>query len=290
KDDPINIIRNIVKGFDVAYPHDAYTGEDTTADIRGAEITPEDRKAWSNPKHPSRPELQLLDEYPVLPDLDAFPDTGNYMVIKFVTNPLPASDTYDTRLDVALMQPHDFPDAQARYDEKVAQRATDPTLPAPLREYDYDLYLNDTEAAVRGLKRKLDVADPDKDDPALYEHNGADASEKGFEFHRVRAYEASQQTGDGEDFFSDTVAVALHDPDTAAGKAQQRLQKGAYFYPVMQRVAVRPKRIMTRMIPSQAPAEEEGRVDVMNVKVREPGETTLEMKEQVRAKYDVGSA
>ena len=37
KEDPINILKNIVKGFDIAYPQDAYTGEDSAENIRGAQ-------------------------------------------------------------------------------------------------------------------------------------------------------------------------------------------------------------------------------------------------------------
>ena len=38
EDDPIYITRNILKGFDLAYPEDAYTGPDTTENLRPANI------------------------------------------------------------------------------------------------------------------------------------------------------------------------------------------------------------------------------------------------------------
>ena len=52
KEDPLNILRSIVKGFDLAHPQDAYLGPDSGNNIKGAEITAEEKKAWAKPKHP----------------------------------------------------------------------------------------------------------------------------------------------------------------------------------------------------------------------------------------------
>lgn len=238
KDDPINIIRSLVKGFDLAYPHDAYKGEDSQTNIRGAEITSEDSKAWANPKHPTKPNLTLLDAYPLLPDLEALPSTEAYQVAKFSVNPTRGSDGYDHRLDVAILRPTNA--NLAKYEERVAARAEDPSLPKPIPEYEYDLFLtNGDESVVRGIKRKFDVNDPDNDDESLYERE----TETGgiFYYGHVREYETYQQAGDPDNSYSDTVALALHDPDVREG-AVQRLTKGAYYYPVKQRTMLRPKR------------------------------------------------
>jgi RNA polymerase II-associated factor 1 len=105
KDDPISILRGIVKGFDIANPQDAYRGEDSQKNLRGGQVTQQERDAWARPVHPTKPNMRLLDSYPILPDLDSLPDTGNYMLLKYQTNPSDISTHYDPRLDVALNPP-----------------------------------------------------------------------------------------------------------------------------------------------------------------------------------------
>ncbi|CAD0098484.1 unnamed protein product [Aureobasidium mustum] len=216
RDDPINIIRSLVKGFDVAYPEDAYTGPDSETNIRGAPITEADRSAWKKPKHPTKPNLTLLDAYPLLPDMDALPMTGDYQIVKFSTNPVAQSDSYDQRLDTALLRP----------------------LGADL---------------------------------ALLEEHG----ESCFQFQRIREYETYQQAGDADNAYGDTVALALHDTG-------DRLEKGAYFYPVKQRTNLRPKR------KTPGPPEE-GRVehvDVLHVNVRDSNSDEAAMRSEAQAALD----
>lgn len=264
----MNIIRHIVKGFDVAYPKDAYRGEDSTSNIRGAAISDAEIKAWTNPKHPSKPELSLLDSYPVLPDIEALLAGCNYFVNKFITNPVAAGDSYDERLDTAILRPRNDPQAYSKYETKLAEWKASPNgKPEPLPEDDYDYYLPQEPTAVRGIKRKLNVNDPEKDDDELYTDEIADGS-RVFKYSRLRTYETYTQTGDQENPYNDSVALALHDPENEVGPVpgtKERLDKAAYFYPVMQRMAVRPKRNLAAISMSQANDDE--RIDDINLRI-----------------------
>lgn len=267
----MNIIRNIAKGFDIAYPGDAFTGEDSTENIRGAEVTSGEASAWSKPRHPTKPDLQLLDSYPVLPDLDALPTNGSYMVTKFITNPFGASDVYDQRLDTAIFRPIDDPQMQTHFQRKLAEWDPRSAKPQPLPEFDYDYYVVADQSAVRGIKRKFDVNDPENDDPELYTDDLAEG-QRGFKYERVRTYETYTQHGNPNNYYNDSVALALHDPESEVGAVPgvtKRLSKGAYYYPIIQRTALRPKRKVGRMAVSQA---DEDRIDELNLMVGELAE------------------
>lgn len=280
KEDPINIMRNIVKGFDIAYPHDAYKGEDSTTNLRGAQATDAETSAWKNPKHPSNSDLKLLDSYPIVPDLEAIPSAGFYMVMKFISNPVQTKGSYDDRLDTAIIKPVPDEAAEAKYEEKYRDwEESKSTKPAPIREYDYDYYLPDSHEVVNNLKRKLDVNDPEKDDDALYPEEGLDSG-SGFKFTRLRTYETYTQHGDLENLYNDSVALALHDPETASGSGK-RLAKGAYFYPLVQRTALRPQRLI-----GSRQYETKDVVDELHVRIADPSEETVEHQMERRALFD----
>ena len=273
KEDPINILKNIVKGFDIAYPTDAYAGEDSAENIRGAPITHEERNAWKNPKHPTNQDAKLLDSYPLLPDLEAIPQMGSYMVMKFTTNPVATTDKYDHRLDTAIFRPSADPDKEAIYEQKMADWTPDSGRPKPLPDYDYDYYLPGDADAVPGIKRKLDINDPENDSPDLYTDDLGDG-QRAFKFPRIRTYETYNQTGDDEDVYNDTVAIALHDPETVVGHVpgtSKRLAKGAYFYPISTRMVIKPKR---RVGMGMVQGEEE-KPDELNLTIREPDEEDI---------------
>lgn len=279
RDDPINIIRNLVKGFDVAYPRDVYTGADSQTDIRGADVTDIDRKAWRNPKHPTRPHLTLLDAYPFLPDPEALPTTGDFQVTKFSTNPVATSDAYDTRLDVAILRPT-FADTD-KFEERIAAYKNDQILAKPMPEWDLDLFLTDSEHSVRGIKRKFDPNDPEHNDESLYDRETE--SGKAFLYNRIREYETYQQAGDPDDAYGDTVAIALHDPDLHKDDgSNKRLKKGAFYYPVKQRTQLRPKRKGGAM-PSGTRAEH---VDLIYMTVRDPDDDEQANRIAQQSKFD----
>ena len=270
KEDPLNIIRNVVKGFDIAYPRDAYKGEENETSIRGAAISDAEANAWSNPKHPNRQNLELLDSYPVLPDFDALPPASSYIVTKFITNPVASGDSYDGRLDAAMLRPREDAQAVEQYEQKVREwRETQSTKPAPILDLDFDYFLPSEATSVRAIKRKLDVNDPENDDDDLYTDDTSNG-QRAFKYARLRTYETYNQHNNPDDFYNDTVALALHDPENEVGVipgTKQRLQKGAYFYPIMQRTALRPKRNVGPMAQSQV--VDDDMVDEIDLRIGE---------------------
>lgn len=281
KEDPLNILRHVLKGFDIAYPQDAFAGEESEKNVRGADVVEAETRAWAKPKHPTKPDVQLLDSYPVLPDLEAVPGVGSYIITKFNTNPLNNSDRSDRRLDVAVLRPQNaYEDKQ---EERLAAYEDDLNMTKPTQEYDYELYVSEKPSAVRGMKRKFDVGDPDRDEPDLYDFEDAEGN-KAFRFNRLREYETYQQAGDLDNAYGDTVALALHDPDLAVGDAEdrtKRLRKGAYFYPVLQRTNLRPKR---RAAHSQYSQQEV--IDGLQITIRDADEEELARRQAERAKLD----
>lgn len=272
-DDPINITRHILKGFNMAYPADAYTGPDSADNLRAADASAEERSAWKVPKNPHNPSLKLLDSYPLLPDWDATPDTGAYMMFKYMAPPInnPLDPSYDPRLDVALLRPagQTLKDQETYHQEMEAHKA-DPTSSMPIPRFQFEFFLPTSRSKVAGIKRNFTTNDPD--DPAFVDFDTAEPDEDGqmrrsFKFENVRTYETSMQFGDTVDHYGDVVALALHDPERHTGDRlrQEKLQKAAYFYPIIQKTTVRPRR------PGRVDmVEEPQRVDQIEAAGRDP--------------------
>lgn len=268
KEDPRRMITDILKGFTIAYPRDRSIEHPST-------ISSEEQRAWDNPRHPDDPSLKLLDAYPLLPDVAALGDTGSYLLTKFSTNPTTNTDTYDTRLDVAFLRPLDLPpEEQERRDAMQKAHETDPSIPPPPPPmYDFEYFLPSDAAVTQAIKAKFDVNNPNKDDEELYDQENKDTGKKYFRYSRVRAYETYRQQGDPSDPYNETVALALYDGESGAkderGNKRTRLQKGAYFYPIASRTVIKPKR---QQVSQGGEEEQQGRVDVIEVVVREPDE------------------
>lgn len=260
RNDPLNIIRNHLKGFDLAYPHDTYKGPDTTTAIRGAPITDAEKQAWANPKHPTKSHLTVLDSYPLQPDLEALPVTDGYSVFKFATNPAPESGKYDQRLDTAFLRPVGAD--VATYEERMANHKADPSLPEPLPDYDYDLFLVDSESSVPEIKRQFDVNAPHTSDSPH------------FQYDRVREYETYQQAGAAKDPYADTVALALHDADDGS--------RAASFYPVKSRTQLRSK----RKTPGVSQEDRAAPIDRIDAVVRDQDEEEAKMRAAEQAKLE----
>ncbi|KAL8929424.1 MAG: hypothetical protein Q9172_000475 [Xanthocarpia lactea] len=253
KDDPINVLRAVVKGFDIANPEDAYTGPDTNDNIKGLEPTPAELEAWNDPKHPLKSTLKPIDFYPILPDLEAGTDAGDYMVAKFSTNPTQVVNKRDTRVDVGLLRPIDDEAMLAEYSAKVATHEADPMrVPHPGgAPFNYNFFLPADEASAINLRKKLDVDDPDRDNANLYTAKNRDGKEV-FRLERQRTYETGRATAQDPDHAYKEIALALHDPelDVIAQDAdvdtddssRQRLKKAAYYYPIMQKIQLKPHR------------------------------------------------
>ena len=261
KEDPVSILRSTVKGFDLANPRDAYTGPDTTTNIRGATPTPAEIDAWKRPKHPFKPDVQILDAYPLKPDPDAVTDSGAYMITKFAGNPTPVTEARDLRMDVGILYPRELaPDT-----------------------YNYEFFLPANELATKNVMRKLDVNDDACDDLALYTDKAPDGSGV-FKFDFLRTYESGRGSTRGDQQYRE-VALALHDPGldqqsanteyTARGNGIDSLDKGAYYYPVLSKVQLKPRRnknLVQLGLASQATGDEVQKFDGIRLTVRKPDE------------------
>ena len=261
KEDPVNILRCTVKGFDLANPEDAYTGPDTTVNIRGTMPTSTEADAWKRPKHPSKPDVKLLDIYPLKPDLDAVTDSGAYMITKFAGNPTPTTEARDFRMDVGILYPREL----------------------ALDTYNYEFFLPENEVTTKNVIRKLDVNDNACDDPALYTDKAPDGSGV-FKFDFLRTYEPGRGSTRGDQQYRE-VALALHDPEldreTMSTKSTTRddniepLDKGAYYYPVLSKIQLKPRRnknLVQLGLASQTADEEVQKFDGIRLTVREPDE------------------
>lgn len=185
-------------------------------------------------KHPTKRNVKLLDSYPLLPDLDAFPDSGAYVVVKFTNNPVPPSKTYDRRLLNGLFRPIEKTDAEDEaYQLALQAHEHDPhNNPKPASSMNYDFYLSDSVDTADKFRQKFDVNNPNHDDDGLYTHKNSDGPN--FQFTRVRAYETAQEVELNHDTKYDEEVVIAFDHDAG--------QKAAYYYPVMQRSTIRPQR------------------------------------------------
>ena len=257
KEDPINILRSTIKGFDIANPESAYKGPDTAKDIRGQPATPAEIDAWKNPKHPTKPHLKVVDSYPFIPDLDAFTDDNGYAVYKFNGNPTETTDGPDPRMVTALLRPLEpTPEIAAEYQAKMAAHKLDPAKnPHPgLPPLSNEFFLpNDAETA-NLVARKVDVDDPEKDSSELYNFatENSEASDS-FRYVHSRVYEPGLQVDLRGSPYQE-VALAIHDPALDKKRAEaegkevpagnDRLQKAAYYYPVTQKVQLKPRRTL----------------------------------------------
>lgn len=285
QDDPTSMCRQILKGFNIAYPADAFTGPDSGDRLRAADISSEEKQYWKNPKHPSNPTAHLVDSYPLLPDWDAAPDTGSYSVIKFMAPPLRDS-TYDERLDVAILRPGGQTQAdQAKFQQEEQAFKEDPTARRAVAQYWYEFFLpSGGPEKVRGIKRNFTTNDPNNEDEIDFD-TGVDEDgrpKKYFKYENVRNYETDHQIAGG-DQFGEVVALALHDGDQHGNESLRStpLQKAAYFYPIAQRTTIKPKRMHTEI-------EDEGeqKVHIIETAARDP-EAEIENRGNFRRQYDI---
>ena len=280
----MNILRDVIKGFDIAYPRDAYRGSDTGDQIKGAEVARSEADEWNNPRHPTNPKLRVLDSYPVVPDLDGVPETGSYIITKFHTNPVAQTDTYDDRLDVGLFKPsEENEEDQERQRTAQAAQETDRGVAIPVPTYNYDYFLPKKASSVRGIKRKVNPAKPDHDDDEYYDAVRNDGA-RCFHYDRLRAYETYQQTGNINEQYQDSVMIALHDPEVSAElEGSRKLQKAAYYYPILAKMFIRPKRAPNAVwmgLPGRQPQRSEDQIDAIEATIRDPTEDENSLREK----------
>ena len=275
REDPINILRHIVKGFNLANPEDSYEGPDNTSNIRGAPPTSAEVDAWKNPKHPTKSHLDLNGSYQIKPDLNALPDSGTYLSTKFAGNPTNKTDAHDVRLDVGMILPVDKPSGDS----------------------DYEFYLPQTTDEVKNIQRQFNVLDPQRDDELLrqsYTNDGEPCNR--YDFHRTYDLYRQQMS---LDFPYKEVALAIYDPDLDAasvafvnghGRKSLDLSKGAYYYPIGSKMQLRPRRnkaLVQLGLASQKAAEDSTeRPDAWNVVVRDPDDDELMRRTTHRSELD----
>lgn len=215
-------------------------------------------------RHPTKRNVKVVDSYPLIPDLDAFPDSGAYVTVKFSTGPVASGDRYDTRLLAGIFKPIERSTAEdAAYATALEAHERDPASnPKPHNMMSYDLFLpKDADTGDR-FRQCFDVDNPDRDDPALYPPKGF------FGFPRLRPYETSQEKEmDHETKYNEEVILAFREDNEVQGG------KVVFYYPVMQRSTIRNQRTknIARTI-GITDDDELPRPDELHVTVSEPSE------------------
>ncbi|KAE8144783.1 hypothetical protein BDV25DRAFT_134362 [Aspergillus avenaceus] len=290
QDDPEYIKKYIQKGFDIAYPDSKHTGEDTSSKIKGHTPTKLELDAWANPVHPDNPKLKPVGIYPLLPDLQGFPDPGGFVQFKFDKAPVQdVSGRRDKRMDAAVLLPS-APEERVceEHATKVALHKTNPKLypdPGPI-PWDYDLFLPEKKDSAKNVLASLRLSNPDRDNDELYTHEGSDNS-KFHRFDRMRTYATSAQTLGGDNKQRD-VALTLFDPSEAKGHHASK-QTAAYYYPILGKTRLKPERARTIAQAGLAPTKpqtKEDQVDQIQVVVRDPDAAEVYKRSLHRAAID----
>lgn len=247
--DPVRTLAAVLKGFDIANPLTAQPHTDAADDDDDATLCAA-RRAWDALVHPTKPHLRVVETFPLLPDMAATSDAGGYLVFQFATDPLAASRTRDTRMDVGLLKPRaETPDD----DDDGADADADAEMP----EHNFDFYLPASAGVAARIKRKL------------LAHGTADRRPREeFAYRFVRSYETkTHKTHRGPAVCE--AALTFH-----AGA-------GARYYPVVGRYVLQPRRAHKfppgMPLPERDLARERRRTardgagppDVMRVTVRE---------------------
>ena len=289
KEDPVHILRSTIKGFDIANPESAYTGPDNGTDIRGHTASFAEKEAWKAPKHPTKPNLKVVDSYPLVPDPAGLTDDnhGGYAIVKFLGNPTDVTTQFDERLETSLLRALEIdPEAMVDYTQRMAAHKANPDGVAEpaLPTLHYELFLPGNSVTATSLKRKRDVEDPERDSSALYTDTSKESQENDcFKLNNVREYETGIQTSCSEAPYQE-VALALYDPEIEDLEVPSRLQKAAYFYPIVSKTQLKPRRAaqLARLgLASQPEVEERSeRIDAVNLTFREPDEEEVELRAQ----------
>ena len=256
----MNILRHTIKGFDLANPNDVYSGKDDATHLRGAQPTPAETEAWRRPRHPTKPDLKLIDSYPLKPDLEATTDQGAYIISKFSGNPTNSNNEHDTRMDVGLIHPI----------EKAPE------------DYDYEFYLPEEVESAKHVKRKYDCLDEgDGEESSLHKNKDGITA---FRYRHHRTYDMGRQANSIDQPYKE-VALALHDPEfdrqTGKGNAGDRLNKGAYFYPIALKMQLKPRRnknLANLGLQRKAVDEVTERPDEIDLVLRDPNEDEVERR------------
>lgn len=294
RDDPAYIKKYIQKGFDIAYPEHKHTGPDTPSRIQGLPATKAEQDAWANPVHPDNPKLKPVGFYPLVPDLDGFPDPGGFLQFKFDKAPVTAHNgRRDDRMDVGVLVPSNpEPRVCQEHASRTTLHKTNPSLypdPGPI-PYDYDLFLPPKPNSTQQVQRSLNPADPNRDDPANYTHEGPDQT-RHHQYDRLRTYATRSQVLNTDQKYKD-IALVLFDPKEASkdtSRTHRLNKKAAYYYPILGKTRLKPERsqkiAQAGLAPTVAKSKED-QVDQLHVTVRDPNVEESRKRASHRAQVD----
>lgn len=231
--------------------------------------------------NPNKRNLKVLEAYPLLPDDKASTDAGGFCEVKFFTNPVPPSLSYDARLEVALLKPLEQTEAEEALKNALQEaHDLDPHRnPAPENVLNYDYFLPSSTSDVKSIKRKFNVLDPDRDSASLYTTKNADG-EGCFRYKKIRAYESTKPPSSNQEDKYDIVVLALHDGTDGEH------QRAAHYYPLVQKIVIKPQRNkhieMRRQRLDVGEQEGEGGMDYIELGVVDPDEATEAMRSEWR--------
>lgn len=242
-------------------------------DIAAANLRDSSRVA-----HPSRGNLKLVGAYPVLPDLEAIGDLGGFVEVKFGKHPS-LKDTYDARLETALLQP--IPRTHRQEAERIRlmeAHLMDPAhnpKPPGESDYDYRFFLLSNVEESQKYKHKFDPTDLMHDDDTLYPNTKEDGSGY-FKFDHIRTYETVSQVTTMDTKFDELVALSIDD-----GEKSGR-QKGAYYSPIVSRIHIDPRRKknMAKKFHHIVADDEEPKLDFMKISLTDPDEESVARRQQ----------
>lgn len=230
--------------------------------------------------NPNKRHLRVVDAYPLIPDDNAWTDAGGYCEVKFFTNPVPPSTTYDSRLEVALLKPLEPTEAEeARRQALQEAYERDPRRhPAPETILNYDFFLPENTSDVKNIKRKFNTLDPERNSEELYTHKNVEDGQPSFRYKKVRTYESIQPFGSQEGKY-DTVVLSIHD-----GKDGEHV-RAVHYYPLVQKIVIKPQRNkhieMKRLRLSEREEGDEG-MDFIELEVGEPSEQVERLRREYR--------
>lgn len=205
------------------------------------EVAQENLKDKTRVRHPTKAPvgknkgLRVVEAYPVLPDLDAFPDAGTYVTYKFAHPPISHSKGgYDKRLQNSILKfmGRNETEEQA-YQEALHAHLQDPAAhPKPADQNHYELYLAENLSISEKLRAKFDWNNPDRDDESLNPGPVTSDGNPAFSYSWARSYLATIESEGGHDTKYDEELAFAFDPET----------KTAWYYPLMQRNRLEPPR------------------------------------------------
>ncbi|KAJ2905210.1 RNA polymerase II-associated [Zalerion maritima] len=222
-------------------------------------------------KHPSRKTAKLQGSMPLLPDLEAFPDSGAYVTIKFANNPVPKSTVYDSRMAAGILRPLErTEDEEAAYEAALADwEESGRRGPQPPLSTNYDFYLADGPSTASNFHKKLDLSNPDRDDDELYTNRNA-SSGGVFSYKRLRAYETAKETElDHQTKYNEELLFTLAENPDGRGQV-------AYYLPVMQRTTLQAQRAKNIARTVGMRDEQDNVIDQLDIRIDEPTQDMLD--------------